>query len=117
MSSPKPWTVQFYEDVRGVAPALEFLESLSLKDRAALARTIDLLEEVGVGLRSPHAEPVDGDIWELKGGPGRVFYFAYRDRRFILLHGYRKKTRKAPRKEIETARRRLADFLERERAK
>ncbi|MHB0876283.1 MAG: type II toxin-antitoxin system RelE/ParE family toxin [Anaerolineae bacterium] len=38
---------------------------------------------------------------------------AHAGRRFIVLHGYRKRSQKAPRREIETARRRLQDFLSR----
>jgi phage-related protein len=53
-------------------------------------------------------------LWELRAGAGRIFYVAYTGRRFILLHAYYKKSQKAPPQEIETAQRRLADFLERE---
>jgi phage-related protein len=74
---------------------------------------LDLLQEFGPLLGMPHARPV-GDLWELRAGPGRLFYFAYMGRRFIILHGYRKQGPKAPKREIETAMRRWADFLERE---
>ncbi|MHB0858090.1 MAG: type II toxin-antitoxin system RelE/ParE family toxin [Anaerolineae bacterium] len=100
MASQKPWIVEYYEDARGRAPALEFLDSLSPGDKAALVRVIDLLEEFGVSLRAPYAKPIESDLWELRGGAGRLFYVAVRDRRFIILHGYRKKTRKAPLKRL-----------------
>jgi phage-related protein len=35
-------------------------------------------------------------------------------RRFVLLHAFTKKTQKTPAAEIETAKRRMADYLERE---
>jgi phage-related protein len=35
-------------------------------------------------------------------------------RRFIVLHGYHKRSQAAPRREIETARRRWIRFLEKE---
>ena len=54
-------------------------------------------------------------LWELRAGAGRLFYAAHAGQRFIVLHGHRKKGRKAPRNEIETALRRWSDFLERER--
>ncbi len=60
----------------------------------------------------PHARPIDAGLWELRAGAARLFYFAYINRRFIMLHGYRKQSQKAPRQEIETARRRWAAFLE-----
>ena len=66
-------------------------------------------------LRSPYVEHVEGPIWELRAEfGGRVFYFAHSGRRFVLLHGYRKKSQKAPRREIETALRRWEDVLRRE---
>jgi len=43
-----------------------------------------------------------------------LLYFACIGRRFVILHGFRKQTRKTPAREIETAERRMADFLERQ---
>ena len=113
MGQESGWSVEFYTDARGKTPALEFLRSLSSKDRASLLRAIDLLKEFGVALGLPHARPIEG-LWELRGGSGRLFYFAHTGRRIVILHGYRKKGRKAPEREIRTAQRRWADFLERE---
>jgi phage-related protein len=42
----------------------------------------------------------------------RVIYFLYTERRFILLHGFHKKTQKTPKKELEKAKKYLEDFLE-----
>jgi phage-related protein len=38
----------------------------------------------------------------------------YVGRRFVILHGFRKKSQKTPIREIATAERRMADFLEKE---
>lgn len=109
----QPWSVEFYTERDDVAPAFEFLKSLPAKDSAPLLRALDLLEEFGTALGMPHARPIEG-LWELRRGSGRLFYFGYTGRRFIILHGYRKKGQKAPKREIDTAKRRWADFLERE---
>lgn len=106
------WTVRFYKDAQGRVPAREFLQTLSPKEYAALLRTIDLLQEMGIALQMPHARRVD-ELWELRAGPGRLFYFAYAGRQLIILHGYRKKTQKTPARELATAKRRWIDFLER----
>lgn len=113
MTEQHPWKVEFYLDARGKNPVLEFINSLSPKERAVVLRVIDLLEEYGTTLRMPHARPV-GDLWELRAGAGRVFYVAIHKRRLLLLHGYRKQSQKAPKQEIETAKRRLHDFWGRE---
>jgi phage-related protein len=107
------WNVEFYVDARGQSPAYEFLLSLPKKEQAEMLRVIDLLREFGVKLGMPHARPIAG-MWELRAGAGRCFYVSHQRRRFIILHGYRKKTQAAPRKEIETAKRRWAEFLAQE---
>ena len=106
------WNIQFYRDARGNAPASEFIETLSPTEQAAMLRTIDLLREYGIALRMPYARKVD-ELWELRAGPGRLFYFAYTGRQLVILHGYRKKTQKTPAKELRIAKRRWLDFLER----
>jgi phage-related protein len=107
------WSIVYYVDEHGWTPVLDFLRTLTLKERNAVVRHIDLLEEFGP--LAPDLVHVQGDIWEIKAGPARVFYVAYTGRRFLILHGYYKRGRKAPRREIKTAERRLADFVARDR--
>ena len=52
-------------------------------------------------------------IWELRPGFNRVLYFYYKDDTFVLLHQFRKQTRKTPRQEIEKAKRERNDWIER----
>jgi phage-related protein len=111
------WAVDFYFDARDRSPVLEFINGLPKGEQGKLFRALTLLQEFGPLLSMPHARPIEGKLWELRGGAGRIFYFAYTGRRFILLHGYLKRTQEAPKREIETARRRMADFVEREGAR
>lgn len=108
-----PWVIQFYRDRRGRSPVEDFLSTLPERERLEALRVIDLLEEHGLTLGMPHARPIAG-MWELRAGSGRVFYVAAVGRRFILLHGYRKKSQAAPQREIDTAQRRWAEVLDRE---
>ena len=114
---PHPWSVEFYVDRRGHSPIAEWLDGLPSKERAKAARFLRLLAELGTHMPSEHAAPLTGHapIWELRPLPNRLLYFAYAGRRFIILHGFRKKGRKTRRSDIEIAERRLADFLEGER--
>ena len=114
MPNAEAWSVEFYLDDRGVSPVELYLESLQPNDRAVMLRVIKLLGAYGVQLSMPHARRVEGPLWELRAGPGRVFYFVAHGRRCVLLHGYRKKTRRAPRREVGKARRRMARWLARE---
>jgi phage-related protein len=108
------WSVEFYTDIHGRSPVQEFINDLSAREQAAVYRTIRLLHEFGVHLPMPHAKPIERGLWELRVDHSRLFYFAHIGRRFIILHGYRKHSQKAPQREIETAERRRADFLESE---
>ena len=110
-----PWTAEFYSDARGRSPVEEFLSRLARVDRAKIVHEIARLEIGGVKEPPPGARPLIGHkpLWELKPDKYRVIYFAYTGRRFILLHAFRKKSRKTPTKDIATAERRLVEFTER----
>jgi len=106
------WHIFFYEDHRGRSPVLDFMNSLSAKDRAKVNNVLRLLEEFGTDLGMPHARRIKGRLWELRPGDNRLFYFLQVEHKFIVLHGYRKQSMKAPEKEIATALRRMQEFLE-----
>lgn len=108
------WAVEFYTDERGKSPVIEFINGLPAQERARVRNVLRLLQEFGVLLRLPHARPVSGrgGLWELRAGTIRLFYFAHTERRFIILHAFYKKSPKTPKREIATAERRRAEFLE-----
>jgi phage-related protein len=115
MTTQSPeWTVNFCTDARGRSDVRDFINGLPVRDRARVRNTLRLLREFGVLLQLPHARHISGrrGLWELRVGAIRLFYFAHTERRFIILHGFRKKTRRTPRGEIATAERRMAEFLE-----
>ena len=87
MTEPGRWVVEFYVDAQGESPVMTFLEGLQAKERASLMRVIALLKRYGPLLRMPHARHIEGEIWELRGGPGRLFYFSFVGRRFVILSG------------------------------
>ncbi len=104
-------SVEFYVDRRGREPAWEFLQQLPAPTQAALLRALELLEEFGTTLRAPYAKHIEGRLWELRGGAGRLFYFALINQRFVIVHGYLKKSKKAPRREIDLALSRLNEYM------
>ena len=106
------WQIHFYEDHRGKSPVLDFLNTLNAKDKAKVNNLLRLLEEFGPNLGMPHARQIEGRLWELRPGDNRLFYFLYIDRKFVLLHGFRKQSMKTPEKEIATALRRMKEILE-----
>ena len=87
--------------------------------KAKVLQTLERLQREGIGLRMPVVAPLEGhEFWELRieagGNQSRIFYFAHTGRRMVLLHGYNKKTQRAPRRELATAERRMNEYLRRQ---
>ena len=114
--------VEFYEDRQGSQPIKEMLIVLREKARTSkdariqyekILTYIVALESYGTRVGKPTVKHIDGDLWELRPLSHRVFFFYWKDNKFVLLHHFIKKTQKTPGKEIEQAKRNLQDFLER----
>jgi phage-related protein len=108
------WRIVFYKDRRGKCPPLEFIEELPIVEQAKIRNILRLLQEFGPHLTMPHARPIKDKLWELRPGGIRLFYFAFIDQQFVILHGYRKQSMKAPEREIATALRRMQELLDEE---
>jgi phage-related protein len=106
------WSIVFYKDHRGKCPPLEFIENLPVMEQAKIRNALRLLQEFGTNLSMPHAKPIQGKLWELRPGGIRLFYFAYIEHQFVILHGYRKQSQKAPVDEIAIALRRMQELLD-----
>jgi phage-related protein len=91
-----PWRIEFYIDARGNDPVSDYIRGLGPAEQAMTLRWLDLLETYGTQLQSPYVRPVEGKLWELRPGPNRFFHFLHTGQRIIVLHAYRKKSRRAP---------------------
>ncbi len=83
--------------------------------RAKAFSEIELLEKHGPDLREPYVKTLRGKgLFELRikfaSDISRIFYFTYRQKTFVLLHGFTKKTQKTPQREIERALRYKEDY-------
>ena len=116
------YDVIFYSDNRKNEPTVEFIEELRQKsytDKNArinfnkIVAYIDILCEKGTRVGEPVVKHLDGDIWELRPLDNRILFAFYKDKLYILLHHFVKKTNKTPLREIEQAKRNLADYIER----
>ena len=114
------YNVEFYETQDGKSQIWEFLEDLRIK--AATSKDariqhkqaslyIELLQQNGTRLNENITKHLEDGIWELRPGNNRVFYFFFQDNTFVLLHQFRKKTQKTPKREIEKAKRERDDYL------
>ena len=102
-------------------PIQEFLVSLPKKLRAKAFSDIELLQKHGNDLREPYVKPIKGkygkDLFELRikfaNDIARIFYFTYYNNKFVLLHGFIKKTMKTPVSEIQKAQLYMEDYKRR----
>jgi len=110
--------VEYYKKENGNIPVLDYLLSLDAKIRAKAFSEIELLEKHGSELREPYVKPLKGTqykgLFELRvkfaSNISRIFYFAYRQNTFVLLHGFTKKTEITPQRELERALRYKEDY-------
>lgn len=116
------YNIEFYEKSDGSSDVWLFLEDLrNRKDTNKDARIqykqatmyIELLQNNGTRLPENITKHIEEDIWELRPGNNRIFYFYRMENTFVLLHQFRKKTQKTPKKEIEQAKRERDDYLSR----
>jgi len=57
-----------------------------------------------------YAKNLRGELWELRPGPFRIFYYwDEQEQNYVLLNGFRKKSRETPSQEIERAERLMAE--------
>ena len=97
----------FYDLPDGREPAKEFIDSLDIKMRAKMVRTIALLQKNGASLREPYSKPLEDGIFEVRAKVGtdisRVLYFFFVGHKIVLTNGFIKKTQKTPPAEIARA--------------
>lgn len=117
------YKVELYVKENDRAPVEDFLYSLPVKLRAKAFSDIELLKNLGSDLREPYVKPIKGSknkgLYELRvkfaNDIARIFYFTYHDNKYVLLHGFIKKTMQTPRCEIEKARKYMEDYKRRNR--
>ena len=116
------YEVKFYRDSNGKSEIVEYLDELKEKsktnkneriNRYKILAYIGALEQYGTRVGQPVVKHIDGSMWELRPLANRIFFFYWKDNKFVLLHHFIKKTQKTPAREIEQARAKLKDFIER----
>ena len=114
------YTIEFYEKNNGESELWDFIEALRIKSQTSkdariqfkqISLYIQLLQDNGTRLPDNITKHLGDDIWELRPGTNRVFYFYFQNKTFVLLHHFRKKSQKTPRREIEQAKAERDDYL------
>lgn len=114
------YDVEFYEKADGTSELWDFLETLRIKSETSkdariqykqITFYIELLQQNGTRLPENITKHLEENIWELRPGFNRVLYFYYDNNTFVLLHHFRKKTQKTPKKELEKAKSERNDYI------
>jgi phage-related protein len=109
------WTVEFWRQDEK-SPSYDWLIYQPPKVQARFLHVFELLEERGIQLGMPHVRHIKGKIYEIRVDQDtnayRLLYFVYTGRRFVILHGFQKKTAKTPQGEIEITEKRMLSFVD-----
>lgn len=116
------YEIEFYETEDGKCPIWDFLEALRFKaptnkdariQHKQASLYIELLQQNGAHMNAEITKHLDDGIWELRPGNNRIFYFFCQNDTYVLLHQFRKKSQKTPKREIEKAKAERNDYLRR----
>jgi phage-related protein len=113
------WQIEFYQSPSGNPVVLDWFLQQEPKVQARFAQIFDLLQAQGTSVGMPYVRSlVKTELYEIRVKQNtniyRLLYFAHTGKRFILLHGFQKKTQRTPKKEIELAQQRRKEFLRQE---
>lgn len=107
--------VNYYANPQGDKPIETFIGNLDVKTRTKVFGHLELLETYGNQLGMPFSRHLTDGIFELRIAQNRIavriFYFFSSNAEIILTHGFKKKSQKTPRREIEKAIRLRKDWM------
>ncbi|MBI5047930.1 MAG: type II toxin-antitoxin system RelE/ParE family toxin [Deltaproteobacteria bacterium] len=99
-----------FAEINGKVTMIDFLDSLSIKERAKIFAYIEKLVELknnGIQPKENLSKHLEDGIFELRvsfeNRISRSFYFYEAEKQIIFTHGFVKKEQKTPKNEIEKA--------------
>lgn len=108
----------FYKTKNGKLPVIKFIDGLSKKDQTRVYACLRSIERLGFTTPRARFRQIKGALWEIKiqleSGGYRFFYVTLKKGVLCVLHGYKKQSQKAPKKEIEVAYHRMLEVIENE---
>lgn len=105
--------VLFYREISGKEPVREWLFELEDKDRKIIGKDIRIIQ-IDWPIGSPLVKSLGAGLWEVRSNlDNRIarILFIFKDNTIILLHGFIKKSQKAPQAEINLARKRAKNIV------
>ena len=103
------WKVTFFNN-KVEAETLGFPDGIL----ANLLHILEMIEELGPMIGKPYTSPMGNGLFEIrargKEGIGRSLFCTLKGKEIVILHSFIKKTQKTPKKELETARKRMKEL-------
>ncbi len=106
--------LSFFQTNSGNEPVRDYLRALPKEERRFIGGWLRDIQRSGIDTAQVTTRHIEGKLWELKPDAHRIFYVLVSESGMVLLHAYKKQGQKAPRGEIETAKKRLNIVLEKD---
>jgi phage-related protein len=101
------WAIDFYSGVQ------DAIIEMPPKIQARMIRLLELMEEHGANLGSPHTASMGDGLFEIrakaKEGIGRALFCYMKGEHVYILHAFVKKSQKTPKKDLELAKIRMKE--------
>ncbi len=109
----KTWNVRFFHTARGEHPVQSFIKEQDEAAYAKILHSIQLLKHHGPFLKPPYIKKLQDGLYELRisGTVAIRILYTLQDCEYYLLHAFKKKSQKTPRKELKTAIDRMKELI------
>lgn len=101
------WVIDFYSGVE------DAITEMPPKIQARMIRLLELMEEHGANLGSPHTTHMGDGLFEIrakaKEGIGRALFCYMKGEHVYILHAFVKKPQKTPKKDLDLAKTRMKE--------
>jgi phage-related protein len=107
--------IEFHKAASGRSYIENFLKDLTASDRATVLAVFADIRKYGFSAVGCEFRQLEGKLWKIKirtaSGGYRFFYVKLSSDEMYVLHAYKKQGQKAPKRELEIARKRLKESL------
>jgi len=112
---PKKISVVFFQSDRGKMPVRDWLVGLTTKDKKIIGEDIKTVE-FGWPIGMPVVRSLGDKLFEVRsilenGDEARIIFTIYKNL-MVLLHGFIKKSKKTPKRNLDLARKRMRKFFQ-----
>lgn len=110
--------IKFYQKQSGKNPVEEFLNNLPSDEMARIVGCLKNIEELGFDSPRVEFRQIKDSLWEIKIKTSRsgyrIFYVCIHNETMVLLHAYKKQSQKAPKQQIDLAKKRILEVYDNE---